>query len=74
MHKAERPSNYFFPIALYNNQAEQIKKVVICLQIMLEIHLLNMVDFIFKVGQLFTHLYWSLPAGTWRQNDVDVTW
>ena len=43
MHKAVRPSNYFFPslshiISTYN-QAEQIKKEVICVQILLEIHL-----------------------------------
>ena len=38
MHKAKRPSNYFFNYFTYN-QAEQIKKRVICVQILLEIHL-----------------------------------
>ena len=38
MHKAVRPSNYFFNSFTYN-QAEQIKKEVICVQILLEIHL-----------------------------------
>ena len=28
MHKAVRPSNYFFPILSHYNQAEQIKKEV----------------------------------------------
>ena len=39
MHKAERPSNYFFQFSFTYNQAEQIKKGVICIQILLEIHL-----------------------------------
>ena len=39
MHKAERPSNYFFPYSFTYNQAEQLKKGVICVQIFLEIHL-----------------------------------
>ena len=38
MHKAERPSNYFSYSFTYN-QAEQIKKGLICVQILLEIHL-----------------------------------
>ena len=38
MHKAVRPSNYF-PSSFTYNQAEQIKKAVICVQILLEIHL-----------------------------------
>ena len=38
MHKAVRPSN-FFPNSFTYNQAEQIKKGVICVQILLEIHL-----------------------------------
>ena len=38
MHKAERPSNYFFNSFTYN-QAEQIKRGVICVHILLEIHL-----------------------------------
>ena len=39
MHKAVRPSNYFFSSFFSYNQAEQIKKGVICVQILLEIHL-----------------------------------
>ena len=35
MHKAVRPSNYFFQF-FHINQAEQIKEVVICIQILLE--------------------------------------
>ena len=38
MHKAVSPSNYFSNSFTYN-QAEQIKKEVICVQILLEIHL-----------------------------------
>ena len=38
MHKAERPSNYFFSNSFTYYQAEQIKKGVICVQILLEIH------------------------------------
>ena len=38
MHKAARPSNYFSDSFTYN-QAEQIKKGVICVKILLEIHL-----------------------------------
>ena len=39
MHKAEGPSNYFFSDTFTHHQAEQIKKRVICVQILLEIHL-----------------------------------
>ena len=40
MHKAEPSSNYFFSNSFtYLNQAEQIKKGVICVQILLGIHL-----------------------------------
>ena len=38
MHKAVRPSNYISNSFTYN-QAEQTKKGVICVQILLEIHL-----------------------------------
>ena len=38
MHKAVRPSNYFFQF-FHKKQAEQIKKEVICVQILLVIHL-----------------------------------
>ena len=37
MHKAERPSNYFSN-SFTHNQAEQIKKGVICVHMLLEIH------------------------------------
>ena len=39
MHQAERPSNYFFFNSFTYNQAEQIRKGVFCVQILLEIHL-----------------------------------
>ena len=39
MHKAVHPSIYFFQFFYIYNQAEQIKKEVICVQILLEIHL-----------------------------------
>ena len=42
----------FFPNSFTYNQAEQIKKGVICVQICYKCTLLNTVDFIFKVGQL----------------------
>ena len=45
-------------------------KGVICVQILLEIHLTEHGRFHLKVGQLFTHLSWSHPAGT---NDVGLT-
>ena len=61
-HEAVRPSNYFFSNSFTYNQAEQIKKEVICVQILLEIHLTEHGRFHF--GQLFTHLSWSHPAGT----------
>ena len=38
MHKAVPPSNYFFSNSFTYNQAEQIKKGVICVQILVEIH------------------------------------
>ena len=37
MHKAGSPSNYFSN-SFTHNQAEQIKKGVICVQILLEMH------------------------------------
>ena len=35
MHSTERPSNYFFPNTFTHNQAEQIKKGVIFVQVLL---------------------------------------
>ena len=37
MHNAEHPSNYFFQLFTHY-QAEQMKKEIICVQILLEIH------------------------------------
>ena len=50
------------------NQAEQIKKGVICVQILLEIHLTeHRIDFIFKVGQfLHTCLDYTQQAHDFR--------
>ena len=43
MHKAERPSNYFFPIL-----SHMIKKGVICVQILVEINLTEQGRFHFQ--------------------------
>ena len=48
MHKAEPSSNYFFSNSFTYNQAEQIKKEVICVQILLEIHFTEHGRFHFK--------------------------
>ena len=54
MHKAERPS-IFFPNTFTHNQTEQIKKGVICVQILLEIHLtLNTVESISRLNNFIT--------------------
>ena len=59
MHKAERPSNYFSNTYTHN-QAEQIKKGVLCVQILLEIHLtLNTVESISRLNNYITYLSWS---------------
>ena len=59
MHKAERPNNYFSN-TFAHNQAEQIKKGVICVQIVLEIHLiLNTVESISRLNNFITYLSWS---------------
>ena len=39
MHEAVRPSNYFFSNSFTYNQTEKIKKEVICVQLLLDIHL-----------------------------------
>ena len=54
MHKAVRPSNYFSNSFTYN-QAEQIKKEVICVQILLEIHLTEHGRFSFSRSGNFLH-------------------
>ena len=58
MHKAERPS--IFSNTFTHNQAEQIKKGVICVQILLEIHLtLNIAEPISRLNNYITYLSWS---------------
>ena len=52
-------SNYFT-----YNQAEQIKKEVICVQILLEIHLTEHGRFHFQGRAAFYTPSWSHPAGT----------
>ena len=54
MHKAERPSNFFSNSFTYD-QAEQIKKGVICVQILLEIHLTEHGRFHFQGRTFFLH-------------------
>ena len=46
------------------NQAEQIKKEVICVQILLEIHLTEHGRFHFQGRTAFYTPSWSHPAGT----------
>ena len=56
MHKGERPSN-FSSNTFTHNQAEQIKKGVICVQILLEIHLtLNTVESISRLNNFISYL------------------
>ena len=69
MHKAAHPSNYFFSNSFTYNQAEQIKKRVICVQILLEIHLTERGRFHFQGRTAFYTPSWSYPAGT-RRDDV----
>ena len=64
MHEAMRPSNYFFSNSFTYNQAEQIKKGVICVRILLQIHLTEHGRFYFQCRQLLTHLPWSHHTGT----------
>ena len=58
MHKTERLSNHFFSNSFIHYQAKQIKKGVISVQIVLEVHRRNTVEAIFKVEQF--HLHTSL--------------
>ena len=53
MHKAERPSNYSSNSSFTHNQAEQIKKGAICVQILLEIHLTEHGRFHFQGRKAF---------------------
>ena len=51
-----------------HNQAEQIKKGVICVQIVLQIHLtLNTVESMSRLNNFITELFWS------QKINVDVT-
>ena len=51
-----------------HNQAEQIKKGVICVQIVLQIHLtLNTVESMSRLNNFITDLFWS------QKINVDVT-
>ena len=69
MHKAVRPSNYF-PNSFTYNQAEQIKKEVICIQILLEIHLTEHGRFHFSRSDNFLH---TCLGTTQQAHDVDAT-
>ena len=64
MYKAVRPSNYFSHSFTFN-QAEQIKKDVICVQILLEIHLTEHGRFHFQGRTTFNT--------TQQAHDVDAT-
>ena len=54
MYTTERPNNYFSN-SFTNNQVEQIKKGVICVQILLEIHHTELGRFHFQVWPTFFH-------------------
>ena len=56
-----------------NNQAEQINKGVICVQILLEIHLTEHGRFHFQGRTPFYIPVLSHPAGICHQNDVGLT-
>ena len=62
MHKAVRPSNYFFSNSFRYNQAEQIKKEVICVQILLEIHLTEHGRFHFQGRTTFNTPVFDPPS------------
>ena len=69
MHKAECPSNYFFPSSFTYNQAEQTKNRVICVRIVLEIHLTEHGRFHFQ-GQ--TTFYTTVLVTPSRHIDVKM--
>ena len=76
MHKEERPSNYFFN-SFTHNQAELIKKGVMCVEIVLEMHLTEHGRFHFQGRTTF---YTPVLVTTsrhmtskWCQTDVDAT-
>ena len=68
MHTAERPSNYFSDSFTYT-QAKEIKKGVICDQILLEIHLTEHGSYYFKVG----HFLHTCQGHTQQAHDVTMT-
>ena len=70
MHKAERPSNYFFSSSFTYNQAEQIKKGVICVHILLSIHLTEHGRFHFQGRTTF---YTLVLGHTQHAHDVKMT-
>ena len=70
MHKAGRPSNYFFQYSFTYNQAEQIKKRVICVQILLETHLTEHGRFNFSRSDNFLH---TCLGQTQQVHDVKMT-
>ena len=70
MHKAERPSNFFFPFFSTYNQAEQIKKRVIYVQIVLEIYLPEHGRFHFQGRTTF---YTPVLGPTQQAHDVKMT-
>ena len=73
MRKAERPTNYFFFNSFIYNQAEQIKKGVICVQILLEIHLAEHGRFHFQCRTTFYTPVLVTPSRHMTQNDIDAT-
>ena len=73
MHKAEGPSNYFFSNSFTYNQAEQIKKGVICVQILLEIHLTEHGRFHFQGQTTFCTPVLVTPSRHMTYFDVDAT-
>ena len=54
MHKAERPSNLFF-----SNSFTHTKQRSICVQILLELHLIELGRFYFQGWTTFYNLSWS---------------
>ena len=62
MHKAERSSINFFFISFIYIKAEQIKKGVICVQILLEIHLTEQGKFHFQGRTTFYTLVLVTPS------------
>ena len=74
MHKAVRPSNNFFPKSFTYNQAEQIKKGVTCVQILLKIHHTEHGRFHFQ-GRTTIYTKKVICLGhTQQAHDVKVTW